>query len=119
MAAPNILTPTTLTAETLTYAVTDTLTACLSNAADSGEVLKINSIYCANITGSTAESITLTIYDGATDTHLASTISVPVNGTQVLANADAYLYLKEGWSLKAQASAATSLELVVSYEVLG
>ena len=116
MAAPNILTPTTLTAETLTYAVTDTLTACLSNAADSGEVLKINSIYCANITGSTAESITLTIYDGATDTHLASTISVPVNGTQMLSDRQTYFYLEEGISLRAQASATTSLELVISYE---
>ena len=119
MAAPNLTALTAITGKTTSYAVTDTLSALLTNSAISDVVYRIAAIRCANVTGSTAESITLTIYDGATDVHLASTISVPVNGTQVLANADAYLYLKEGWSLKAQASAATSLELVVSYEVLG
>ena len=118
MAAPNLLSPTTIFGETVGYAVTDTLAVALTNATDSGKVFKINSIYCANITGSSAETITLTLFGGTTDTHLASAISVPVNGTQLLNGRDTYFYLEEGSSLRAQASATTSLELIITYEEL-
>ena len=119
MAAPNLATIETITGRTARYAVTDSSGTVLSNSNLNDAVFKVNSIKCANITGSTAETITLTLFDGTTDTHLASTISVPVNGTQLLTSADAYFYLKPGWSIRAAASATASLELLVSYEVLG
>jgi hypothetical protein len=116
MAAPNLKTPTTITGKTAGYAVTDSLAAALSNSADSGKVFKINSVYCANVDGAAAADITLEHYDGTTGFKIANTIAVPADATQVLVTREAYIYLEEGDSLRAVASAAGDLELVISYE---
>jgi hypothetical protein len=116
MAAPNLKTPTTITGKTDGYAVTASLAAALSNSAASGKVLKVNSVYCANVDGSTAADIDLTYYNGAADFYLAKTIVVPADATQVLVSKEAPIYLEEGDSLRAKASAASDLELVISYE---
>jgi len=116
MAAPNLKTPTTITGKTVGYAVTATMAAALSNSAASNKVLKINSVYCANVDGAAAADITLEFYNGTTGCKLASTLAVPADATQVLVTREAYIYLEEGHSLRAQASAAGDLELVISYE---
>lgn len=118
MAAPNLRSLTTVTAKTEGYAVTTTLAAALTNTASSGKVFKINSVYCANVDGASACDIDLTYYNGTTDYCLAKTISVPADATQVLVTREAYIYLEEGDSLRAKASAAGDLELVISYEEL-
>jgi hypothetical protein len=116
MAAPNLKEPTTVTGKTDGYAVTDTLAAALSNSASSGKVLKVVSVYCANVDGTAAADIDLSYYNGTTDFYLAKTIAVPADATQVLVTRDAPIYLEEGDSLRAKASAAGDLELVISYE---
>lgn len=116
MAAPNLKSPITVTGKTVGYAVTATLAAALTNAAASGKVLKINSVYCANVDGVSGADIDLTYYDGTTDSYLAKTILVPADATQVLVTREAYIYLEEGDSLRAKASTAGDLELVISYE---
>lgn len=116
MAAPNLKQPTTVTGKTDGYAVTTTLAAALSNSASSGKVLKVNSVYCANVDGAAAADIDLTYYNGTTDFYLAKTIAVPADATQVLVTREAPIYLEEGDSLRAKASAAGDLELVISYE---
>jgi hypothetical protein len=116
MAAPNLKSPITITGITVGYAVTTSLAAALSNSAASGKVLKINSVYCANVDGAAAADISLTYYNGTTDFYLAKTIAVPADATQVLVTREAYIYLEEGDSLRAQASATSDLELVISYE---
>jgi hypothetical protein len=116
MAAPNLKTPTTITGKTIGYAVTTTMAAALSNASSSGKALKVNSVYCANVDGTAAADISLQVWDGTTGFELAHTITVPADATQVLVTREAYVYLEEGQSLRAQASAASDLELVISYE---
>ena len=119
MAAPNIKSGssvTTVTGKTVGYAVTTSMAAALSNAASSGKVLKVNSVYAANIDGAAAADITLGHYNGTTGFKLANTIAVPADATQVLVTREAYIYLEEGHSLRAQASAAGDLELIISYE---
>lgn len=116
MAAPNLKSPTTVTGKSVGYAVTTSLAAALSNSAASGKCLKVNSVYCANIDGTNSADITLEHYNGTTGYKLASTISVPAKASQVLVTRDAFVYLEEGHSLRAQASAAGDLELVISYE---
>jgi hypothetical protein len=119
MAAPNIKSGssvTTVTGKTTGYAVTTSMAAALSNSASSGKVLKVNSVYCANVDGSAAADISLEHYNGTTGYKLANTIAVPADATQVLVTREAYIYLEEGHSLRAQASAASDLELVISYE---
>jgi hypothetical protein len=116
MAAPNLKNPTTITGKTARYAVTTTLAAALSNSAASGKVLKVNSIFCANVDGTNAADISVSIYDGTTDRYLAKTMAVPADATQVLSTKDSYFYLEEGDSIRALASAASDLELVIGYE---
>lgn len=116
MTAPNIKSPTTITGKTIFYPVTTTLAAALTNAAASNKVLKINSVYCANVDGTVNAEIDLTVYNGTTDGYIAKTVTVPFDATQVLVSKDVYIYLEEGWSLRAKANAALDLELVISYE---
>lgn len=116
MAPPNLKSPTTVTGKTIGYAVTTTMAAALSNASSSGKALKVNSVYCANVDGTAAADISLQVWDGTTGFELAHTITVPADATQVLVTREAYIYLEEGQSLRAQASAASDLELVISYE---
>ena len=116
MAAPNLKSPTTILGRTARYAVTGSLANALENAAASGKVLKINSIFCANVDGTNVADISVSIYDGTTDRYIAKTIAVPADATQVLSTKETYFYLEEGDSIRALASAASDLELVIGYE---
>jgi hypothetical protein len=116
MAAPNLKNPTTILGRTARYAVTTSLANALANSAASGKVLKINSIFCANVDGANAADISVSIYDGTTDRYIAKTITVPADATQVLSTKETYFYLEEGDSIRALASAADDLELVIGYE---
>lgn len=116
MAAPNLKSPTTITGKTARYAVTTSLAAALSNGAASGKALKINTIYCANVDGTNNADISVSIYNGTTDFYIAKTITVPADATQLLCTKETYFYLEEGDSIRALASAASDLELVIGYE---
>ena len=91
----------------------------LSNAASSGKVLKVNSLYVANTT-STSANITINQYSaaalGGTAFPIASTIAVPGNATLVVIDKDAYVYLEENTSLGATAGTSSALQIVCSYE---
>jgi hypothetical protein len=116
MAAPNLVSPASIIGKTERYAVTTSLAAALSNGAASDKVFRVVSVYCANIDGTANAEITLTHYDGSTDAAIASTVAVPADATQILVSRDAYIYLEEGQSLRAQANAADDLVLTISYE---
>ena len=116
MTAPNLKNPTTITGKTARYAVTASLATALSNAASSNKVLKINSVFCANVDGTEFADISVSIYNGTTDFYIAKTILVPADATQVISTKDTYFYLEEGDSIRAIASAASDLDLVIGYE---
>jgi hypothetical protein len=115
MAAPNLKSPTTITGKTARYAVGSGLAAAISGV-PSGSVYKINSIFCANVDGTNAADISVSIYDGSTDFYLAKTIAVPADATQIISSKETYFYLEEGDSIRAVANAASDLELVIGYE---
>ena len=116
MTAPNLKNPTTITGKTARYAVTASLATALANGAASGKVLKINSIFCANVDGTNHADISVSIYDGTTDRYLAKTIAVPADATQIISTKETYFYLEEGDSIRAAANAASDLELIIGYE---
>lgn len=116
MTAPNLKSPTAVTGKTARYAVTTSLAAVLENAAASNKVLKVNSIFCANVDGTEVADISISIYNGTTDFYIAKTISVPADATQLISTKDTYFYLEEGDSIRAIASVVSSLELVIGYE---
>jgi hypothetical protein len=84
-------------------------------------VLKINNIIVANVDGTNAATITITIWDtasvGSTNgTKLAHTIDVPADSTLVALDKSAAIYLEEDRSIGVTASAADDLHVICSYE---
>jgi len=117
MTAPNLKNPITITGITTVVGLGITaVTVILTNTTGSNKVLKINSIFCANIDGTSAADISISIIRNGTDRYLARTISVPADATQVLSTKDTYFYLEEGVGMRAQASAADDLDVIISYE---
>ena len=106
--------------------LSNTLTATLLTV-DADKLVKINTITCANVDGSSAANLNLYIdglgsgASGVTTTgadatvYLAKTVSVPADATLVVL--DNPIYLMEGDILKGGASASGDLDLFVSYEV--
>jgi len=115
MTAPNLKSPTTITGKTARYAVTDSLATALA-APGTGKTYKINSIFCANVDGTNAADISVSIYNGTTDFYLVKTLTVPADATQIISTKETYFYLEEGDSIRAIANAASDLELVIGYE---
>ena len=121
MAAPNIVNVSTITGKTVVVDLSTTsATAVVSNAASSGKVFKINSLYVSNVDGSSAAEITVGIYSeddiGGTATEIASTISVPADATVVIIDKNSSIYLEEDKSIGATAGSASDLKVVCSYE---
>jgi len=128
MANPNIVAVASIYGESVGYNLTATTTTTLMTVS-SGKLLKINRITVANVDGTNAADVSLFVdglttagADGITPTgasatvYLAKTVSVPADATLVLS--DTPIYLMEGDILKGGASAASDLDLFISYEVL-
>ena len=127
MANPNIVSVTSIYGGNAGWNLSSTLTATLLTV-DADKIVKINSIICSNVDGT--NSATLNLYvdgmgsgaSGVTTTgadatvYLAKTISIPADATLVVLNAP--IYLMEADVLKGGASAASDLDLFVSYEVI-
>lgn len=126
MAAPNLVSPTTITGKTTTTLVTTaaTATSILSNAASSGKVLKINALYVANVDGTSNLEVTVNYYPQAalagTAVPIISTASVPADATLVVIDKEAYVYLEEnrsiGITVGAAGFASGEIQVVCSYE---
>jgi hypothetical protein len=127
MANPNIVSVTSIYGGNAGWNLSSTLTATLLTV-DADKIVKINSIICSNVDGTNAATLNLYIdgmgsgASGVTTTgadatvYLAKTISVPADATLVVI--DSPIYLMEADVLKGGASAASDLDLFVSYEII-
>jgi hypothetical protein len=127
MANPNIVNITSILGGNAGWNLSATPTDTLMTV-DSGVVVKLNSIIVSNVDGTNAADVSVFIdglgtgATGVTTTgadatvYIAKTISVPADATLVLL--DAPIYMMEGDILKGGASAASDLDLLVSYEVI-
>ena len=127
MANPNIVSVATINGESVGYNLTATTTTTLLTVS-SGKLLKINRIVCANVDGTNAADLSLSItkanftsagvtdFDTSGTFFLAKTISVPADASLVVL--DTPIYLMEADVLKGGASVASDLDLFVSYEVI-
>ena len=98
---------------------TTSATQLASNAASSGQVLKIDSIVVANTTGATA-TITINVYSqaslGGTAYPIASQISVPAYATLIVTDKSTAFYLMENMSVGATAGTASALVATITWE---
>ena len=121
MANPNIVNVTTIYGNSSQTALSTTsATSLVSNAAASGKVFKINSIVAANVDGTSAADITISIYSaaalGGTAYPIASTISVPADATLIITDKKTSFYLLENQSIGATAGSASDLVVTASWE---
>ena len=127
MANPNIVNVTSIYGGNASWNLTATLTTTLLTVA-ADVIVKVNSIICANVDGTNDATLNLYI-DGvgttvtgvtgtslATAIYLAKTVNVPADN--ILVVIDKPIYLMEADVLKGGASAASDLDLFMSYEVI-
>lgn len=114
MAAPNIVSPTSITLKQLSTTVGTaalTLVTCASDKA-----IKLSTLFAANVQGTNAGDITIRVSDGTATHAVCSTVSVPADASLVVVDRNSPVYLEEGDSIEAIASAAATIEVVGSYE---
>jgi len=120
MAAPNLVSPTTITGKTVSAAATTSGVSLLNNAAASGMCLKVNTVIASNVDGTNAASVTITRYSeddgGGTGYNWCKTVDVPADAAIIVIDKDSYMYLEENMSLYAVASADGDIEVHVGYE---
>ena len=120
MAAPNIISATTINGKTTGVSLTTTsATSVLSNAASSGRCFKINVLNVANTTSSSV-NITISWYSaaalGGTAYAIASVLAVPGNATLNIIDKTSQYYLEENQSIGAVAGTGSALIVTCSYE---
>ena len=127
MANPNIVNVTSIYGGNASWNLSNTLTATLLTVS-ADVIVKVNTILCANVDGTNDATLNLYI-DGvgttvtgvtgtslATAIYLAKTVNVPADDRLVVI--DKPIYLMEADILKGGASAASDLDLFMSYEVI-
>lgn len=122
MANPNIVNVTSITGETDYGALTTTSTVLVANSASSGKVYKINTIIVSNIDGTNDGAVTMAINSAAagsgTSYEIASTVTVPADASLIVLDKNSSFYLEEDKSIVGLANANSTLEYVISYEII-
>lgn len=118
MAAPNVANVGTITGKTAVQSVGTSLTAIVTNSAASGQVYKINSLVVANIDGTAAADISISVRRSAVDYYIAKTIAVPADSSLVVIERGSTVWLEEGDAIFCLASATGDLQAVCGYEVI-
>jgi len=123
MANPNIVSVTSILGNTTFLTPSDTsANVLLSNAASSGDVLKINQIVAANVNGTSAVDTTVAINNAAagagTAFPIVSTVSVPADASLIVADKTTAIYLMENQSIVVTSGTASGISYTISYEAI-
>lgn len=118
MANPNIVNVTSIYGKTTGLTLTTSYQDIVTNAQNSGKILKINTLIINNIDGTNAASVTGQIVTTSVVFvgYLANTISVPADSSLVLISKDTSIYLEENMKIRLLASAGSDLSATISYE---
>ena len=122
MANPNIVNVSSILGQTATATLTTSAASIVSNAASSGTILKIGTIICCNIDGSSNVDVSIAINSAAagagSDKFIAKTIVVPADSSLVVIDKNSPFYLLEDKSITALASANSDCDITISYEII-
>ena len=116
MAIPNIVGVTSIFGTTEVTVLTTTLTTTIVTAA-SDKVLKMNLIRCTNITDNDA-TVDFDVEVAGTHKKIANEVTVPANSVVDIVDKNSSFYLQETDLLRGGASAATTIDVMISYEIL-
>jgi|DEB0MinimDraft_6_1074348.scaffolds.fasta_scaffold00241_7 hypothetical protein len=116
MANPNLLQLTSITGDNVHFTLGTSATSCV--LASSNTIVKVVALYVANKSGSTT-SFTVYHEDSSDNaTYIAYQIDLPPDSSIQLVSKETPLYVKESEEIQALASAASNLDLFMSYEVM-
>ena len=122
MAAPNIVNVTNITAGLAVAAPANTTAnVVVSNAASSAAVIKINSLTCTNVNGTSATvtvAVTSSAAGAGTAYRLAFQMTIPANSSLQLIDKGNFVYLTEDKSLVVTSGTSGAIEYVTSYETI-
>ena len=118
MAAPNIVNVATITGHTTAGSLTTSNQAFVTCSSE--YVYKINSCYVSNIDGTNTATCIVYFYDaGSTNRFpIVKNIPVPPGTSLQVIGKDAPIYLEEGDKIEGMASAASDLQMIVSFEAI-
>jgi len=124
MAAPNIVSVTTIRGKSNVANLTTTSSSVIVNDANSGKVFKINTIIVSNVDGTNAGNVSVELFkfgsqnvstgSGNTTYAIANVVTVPAKSSLDVMSKS--IYLEEGDHLKAKADANNRLHLITSFE---
>lgn len=117
MAAPNLITVSSIIGKTKAEWVPATLTTILNNPSNSSASYRINVLYVTNL-GNSDGTVTIDLYRNSISYKIASIVPVPVGNSLVAIAKDTSIYLEENDSLRISASSAGILQYVLSYEIM-
>ena len=118
MANPNIVNVTTIQGKIVGAALGTGSADIVTNATSSGKIFKINTIIVSNVDGTNSADATVKYYnsDNTTSYAIVSTVTIPADSSLEVIGKNTSIYLEEGDKITALASAASDLEIIVSYE---
>ena len=117
MAAPNLVSSTSVIGRTHAEWVQTTASAILTNPSASNSVLRINSLFVTNL-GSSDALLTADLYRASVSYKLAYEVPVSVKSSMVVIGKDTSIYLEEGDILRLLSNLPGTLQFVISYEVM-
>ena len=113
MAAPNLVSPTTITCKTAHLALTGSAADIIAAVA-SGHAARVEAVFCANETAA-AHPVSVFHKAGGTSYDIAFTMVVPANATINVLDGK-ILYLEEGDSLTGNSDASSQIVVNAPYE---
>ena len=116
MAIPNIVNVATIHAESVVGDLGTTLTTTLLTG-EAEHVYKINVFRVTNVTDNDATT-TIDSEVGGTHKKLANELTVPANASVDIIDKNSSFYLQETDLIRGGASAASTLEVTISYELI-
>jgi len=117
MAAPNIITATSIIGKTHAESITASPLVILQNLSNSNEVLRVNVLYVVNTSVNTT-TFTVDLYRNGVSYKIVYNLAVNQGSSVVAIAKDSSLYLEEGDDLRISASQSGVLQFVVSYEIM-
>jgi hypothetical protein len=115
MANPNIVNVTTIYGNTGVLAVGTSYSNVVSNPTSSGAIYKVNSL---NITNACTATLTVTVQlnQAGTNTNLIANVAIPTGSAVSILGKDTQIYLLENNSIQANASSASYISAICSWE---
>lgn len=113
MANPNLATATNIYGGSFSADLPTSLITLMS--VGTGKIFKIHSMLITNVDGVNTPFCNVQIFDGFYGSWLAYNLNVPADSAIVLIGRDNPIYLREGWSIRASASATGDVAIHSSW----